>query len=145
MSRLYHYVVSRHVNAAPDTVWEVVSDHTGMPQWTPFRKAILEEPGRPDPNGVGAIRSLHLLGPPTREEVIEFDPPHRLRYRLLSGLPFRDYIGEITIESEGPDSRLSTDIRFRTRIPGTQVFGPIAIRIATRAAAHLAERRAKSG
>ncbi|OBK70642.1 SRPBCC family protein [Mycobacterium sp. 1274761.0] len=144
MSRLYHYVVSRHVEATPDTVWKVVSDHTGMAQWTPFRKAILEKPGTPHPNGVGAIRSLHLFGPPTREEVIEFDPPRRLRYRLLSGLPFRDYIGEVTIEPEGVGSRLSTDIRFCTRIPGTQIFGPVAIRIATRAAARVAETRATS-
>jgi hypothetical protein len=90
------------------------------------------------------VRSLHLVGPPTREEIVEFEPPHRLRYRLLSGLPFRDYIGEVTIEPEGTGSRLSTDLCFRTRIPGTHIFGPIAIRLATRAAAHVAEKRVES-
>lgn len=139
MSRLYHYVVSHHVCAAPATVWNVVSDHTGMPRWTPFRRAVLERNGKPHPNGVGAVRSLYLLGPPTREEVVEFEPPHRLRYRLLSGLPFRDYVGEVTVEPEGTGSRLSTNLRFRTRIPGTQFFGPIAIRLVTRAAARVAE------
>ncbi|MGV9801726.1 SRPBCC family protein [Mycobacterium sp. NPDC003449] len=74
-----------------------------------------------------------------REEILEFEPPHRLRYQLLPGLRFRDYIGEITIEPEGTGSRLSTSIRLRTRIPGTQFFGPIAIGIATRAAARVAE------
>ena len=140
MSRLYHYVVSRHVSAAPATVWDVVSDHTGMPRWTPFRRAVLERTGQPHPNGVGAVRYLHLLGPPTREEVLEFEPPHRLRYRLLSGLPFRDYVGEVAVEPEGTGSRLSTDLHFRTRIPGTQFFGPVAIYLATRAAARLAEK-----
>lgn len=144
MSRVYHYRVSRHVAASPATVWDVVSAHTGMPRWTPFRRAVLERRGQPHPNGVGAVRSLHLIGPPTREEVLLFEPPHQLRYRLLSGLPFRDYIGEITIEPEGIGSRLSTDLRFRTRIPGTQVFGPIAIRIATRGAARVAEKRVDS-
>jgi uncharacterized protein YndB with AHSA1/START domain len=144
MSRIYHYCVSRHVAASPARVWDVVSDHTGMPEWTPFRRAVLERPGQPHPNGIDAVRSLHLIGPPTREEVVEFEPPHRLRYRLLSGLPFRDYVGEVTIEPEGTGSRLSTDLRLRTRIPGTQLFGPIAIRLATRGAAHVAEKRVKS-
>lgn len=144
MSKLHHYSVSRHVSAAPATVWDVISDHTGMPQWTPFRTARLEVPGRPHRNGAGAVRAMHLVGPPTREEVIEFDPPHRLRYRLLSGLPFRDYEGEVTVEPEGTGTRLSTDLCFRTRITGTQFFGPIAIRLATRGAARVAERRAKT-
>lgn len=139
MSRTYRYRVSRHVAASPARVWGVVSDHTGMPRWTPFHRAVLERPGQPHPNGVGAVRSLHLIGPSTREEVLDFEPPHRLRYRLLSGLPFRDYIGELTIEPEGTGSRLSTDLRFRARIPGTQFFGPIAIRLATRSAARVAE------
>jgi uncharacterized protein YndB with AHSA1/START domain len=144
MSHLYQYTVSRHVQAAPATVWDVISDHTGMPRWTPFRRAVLERPGQPHPNGVGAVRSLHLVGPPTREEVLEFEPPHRIRHRLLSGLPFRDYVGQISIEPEGTGSRLSTDLRFRTRIPGTQLFGPVAIRLATRSAARVAEKRVES-
>jgi uncharacterized protein YndB with AHSA1/START domain len=145
MSRIYHYRVSRLVAASAATVWVVISDHTGMPRWTPYRRAVLETPGQPHRNGVGAVRSLHLIGPPTREEVLEFEPPHRLRYRLLSGLPFRDYTGEITIEPEGTGSRLSTTLRFRTCIPGTQLFGPIAIRLATRAAARVAENESGPG
>lgn len=104
-----------------------------------FAEPFWKGPASRNPNGVGAVRALHLVGPPTREVVVEFEPPHRLRYRLLSRLPFRDYIGEITIEPEGTGSRLSTNLRFRARILGTQFFGPIAIRLATRAAAHVSE------
>jgi uncharacterized protein YndB with AHSA1/START domain len=141
MSRLYQYRVSYRVSASPTTVWDVISDHAGMPQWTPFRRVVLEKQGSPHPNGVGAVRALHLIGPPTREEVVEFIPPHRLRYRLLSGLPFQDYEGQITVEPDGEGARLSTELRFRTRIPGSQLFGPVAIRLATRGAVRLAEKR----
>ncbi len=106
-----------------------------------LNKAVLETPGDPYPNGTGAIRALYLLGPPTREQITDFDAPRRLRYRLLSGLPFSDYVGEITVAPEGSGARLSTHVRFRARIPGTHMFGPIAIRLATNAAARLAERR----
>lgn len=92
----------------------------------------------------GVIRALYLLGPPTREQIAEFEPPHRLRYVLLSGLPFRDYSGEVSVASDGTGTRLSTEVSFRTRIPGSQVFGPIAIRLATEAAAKLAEKRQRS-
>ena len=119
MRRLRHYSVSCHVDAEPSVVWDVISDHQGMLLWTPFRKAILETYGDPRPNGVGAIRALYLIGPPTREQIIDFEPPHRLRYRLLSGLPFSDYVGEITMVPEGAGTRLSTDLRFRARVPGT--------------------------
>jgi uncharacterized protein YndB with AHSA1/START domain len=144
MSRLYQYRVTYRVSASPTTVWDVISDHIGMPQWTPFRRVVLERRGSPHPNGVGAVRALHLIGPPTREEVVEFVPPHRLRYRLLSGLPFRDYEGQITVETDGQGARLSTELCFRTRIPGSQLFGPVAIRLATRAAKRLAEKRSKT-
>lgn len=133
--------MSRHVDAPPETVWDVISDHAHMANWTPYRKSTLERPGTTHPNGVGAIRSLHLLGPPTREQVLSFDPPRCLRYTLLSGLPFDDYVGEVRVEPEGAGSRLSTEIEFHTRIPGSQIFGPIAIRLATRSAARLAEGR----
>jgi uncharacterized protein YndB with AHSA1/START domain len=137
----HEYEVSYLVRADPETVWDVISDHAGMTQWTPFRRVVLEHQGTPHPNGVGALRALYLIGPPTREEVVEFAPPRRLRYRLRSGLPFDGYEGEITVEPDGPNSRLTARLRFRTRIPGTQVFGPLAIRLATRGALRLAERR----
>ena len=141
MGRLYRYRVSRFVAARPATVWTVVSQHADMSQWTPYRRSVLEAVGEPAPNGVGAIRALYLLGPPTREQITEFEPPRRLRYVLLSGLPFRDYSGEVTVTAEGKGATLTTELTFRTRIPGSQAFGPIAIHLATRAAARLAERR----
>jgi uncharacterized protein YndB with AHSA1/START domain len=143
MSKLRRYRVSRHVAADPTTVWNVISDHAGMADWTPYHRSVVERPGQPHPNGMGAVRALYLVGPPTREQVITFEPPRRLRYKLLSGLPFRDYVGEVTVEPAGTGTQLVTELRFRTRIPGSQVFGPIAIRLGTNGAARLAEKRAK--
>lgn len=144
MSKLHQYRVSRHVAADPETVWTVVSNHAGMSDWTPFRRSVVEKPGKPHPNGTGAVRALYLVGPPTREQITNFEPPRTLRYKLLSGLPFHDYTGEVTVEPEGAGTRLVTQLSFRTRIPGTQFFGPIAIRIGTNGAARLAEKRTKS-
>jgi uncharacterized protein YndB with AHSA1/START domain len=97
----FRYV--RHVAAPPEIVFEVLTDHRRYPEITPLRKAELEREGEPAPNGLGAIRVLGAVGPPMREEVIAYDPPHRFSYKLLSGLPFRDHVGtvELTPLDEG--------------------------------------------
>lgn len=91
----FRYV--RHVAAPPETVFEVLTDHRRYPEITPLRKAELEHEGEPAPNGLGAIRVLSAVGPPMREEVIAYEPPHRFSYKLLSGLPFRDHVGTVEL------------------------------------------------
>ena len=91
----FRYV--RHVAAPPEIVFEVLTDHRRYPEITPVRKAELEREGEPEPNGLGAIRVLTVAGPPMREEVIAYDPPHRFSYKLLSGLPFRDHVGTVEL------------------------------------------------
>ena len=49
----------------------------------------------------------------------------------MSGLPFRDYTGQITVAPNGDGSVISTAISFRTIIPGAQILVAIAIRVAS--------------
>ncbi len=91
----FRYV--RHVDAPPETVFEVLTDHRRYPELTHLRKAALEREGDPAPNGLGAIRVLSAVGPPMREEVIAYEPPSRFAYKLLSGLPFRDHVGTVEL------------------------------------------------
>lgn len=91
----FRYV--RQVEAPPEIVFEVLTDHRRYPEITPLRKAELEREGDPAPNGLGAIRVLSAVGPPMREEVIAYEPPSRFAYKLLSGLPFRDHVGTVEL------------------------------------------------
>ncbi len=108
---------SRTVAAPPETVWEVVADLRGMSEYTRFRKVELEREGEPPPNGVGAIRVLHLVGPPVREEIITFDPPRRFAYRMLSGAPVKDHVGTIELTPAGAGTRMSYVLETTPRIP----------------------------
>lgn len=85
------------IAAPPATVFEVLTDHRGYAKILPFRSARLERAGTPDLNGVGAVRALHLLGPPVREQVTVYEPPRRFAYKMLSGLPMRDYRGAVLL------------------------------------------------
>lgn len=108
---------SRNVAAPPETVWEVVADLRGMSAYTKFRKVELEREGDPPPNGVGAIRVLHLVGPPVREEIIAFDPPRRFSYRMLSGAPVKDHVGTIELSPSGSGTRMSYVVETTPTIP----------------------------
>jgi uncharacterized protein YndB with AHSA1/START domain len=94
------------IKAPIETVFDVLTDHRKYPGFTPLRAVELEQEGVPAPNGVGAIRALHLIGPPIREQVTEYDRPTRFVYKLLSGAPVRDHVGTVELASEGDATRM---------------------------------------
>lgn len=119
---------SRTVAAPVESVWEVVADLRGMANFTRFRKIELEgeREGEPPPNGLGAIRVMYLVGPPVREEIVAFDPPHRFAYRLLSGVPVKDHVGTIELEPAGAGTRMSYVLQTTPKIPGVG-FAVVAV------------------
>jgi len=113
--------ISRHSEAAPAVVFGLLADGTTWPEWSPIESFSLERAGDPPPEGPGAIR-VFVRGRTTgRDQVLELEPGRRLRYASLSGLPVRDYVGEVVLE---PTPSGGTDIDwhssfFPTTPPGT--------------------------
>ncbi len=96
------FTLVREVDAPPEVVFDVLTDHRRYAEITRLRKTELEREGDPAPNGVGAIRVLRAVGPPIREEVVVYERPSRFSYKVLSGLPLRDHLGTVSLEpSEG--------------------------------------------
>jgi hypothetical protein len=83
----------------------------------------IEHSGEPAPHGVGAIHRFRTKMLVTREEVIAFDAPARFEYRLLSGLPLRDYRAEVVLTPERGGTAIVWRSRFLPGIPGS---GPLA-------------------
>ena len=104
--------------ATPEAIWSLVADLSTWTTWAPFETATLEREGHPDPNGVGAIRRFHRGRFTTREEVIEYVDNRRLTYRLLSGLPLRDYEATIDIRPRDRQTQITWSSTFSSRIPG---------------------------
>ncbi len=101
------FTLTRRIAARPEVVFDAITDHRRYSDYTRIRRAELEREGDFEPNGVGAIRALHLLGPPMRERVIAFERPRRFSYELLSGLPVRDHVGTVTLEPDGSGTAMS--------------------------------------
>jgi uncharacterized protein YndB with AHSA1/START domain len=107
------------ISASVDQVWGILTDHRGMPRWFPLDSVTLQRDGVPAPNGVGAERVMR--GPKTtmREQVIGWEAPRSLRYRLLEGAPITCHQGEVSLRPVPGGSELTWKIRYRPRFPGT--------------------------
>jgi uncharacterized protein YndB with AHSA1/START domain len=111
------FTFQRHIEAPPQTVFDVLTEHERYAAITPMRKSVLEREGDPAPNGVGAIRVLSSVGPPLREEVIGFQPPSRFSYKLLSGAPVRDHVGTVELSADGDGTKMVYAVRTVPTLP----------------------------
>jgi uncharacterized protein YndB with AHSA1/START domain len=94
------HVTTQTTIAVPiETVWDVLSDRVGISRWAPGLSVTMDRVGATDPNGVGAVRRISSPSPAPDivEEVVEFEPPHLLCYKALSGVPFPGYGGELRL------------------------------------------------
>ena len=110
-------VIEAHAHsAAPrEAVWQVIADVPGWSRWGAWRSSELVHEGGPPPGGLGAVKVLtseNRRPVVSTEEVTVFEPPSRFSYKLLSGMPLRDYNATITLTDAGDGG---TDITWRSQ------------------------------
>ncbi len=123
-------------SAPPERVWALLADVRTWPQWADFDEAAVESG-----SGLGEVRSFRHGRTRTRERVTAFEPPHRLDYDFLSGLPIRDYHAQVTLTREDGGTHIRWHSTFRARLPGT---GRLIRRGLQRFVADTAERLARA-
>jgi uncharacterized protein YndB with AHSA1/START domain len=111
------FTLVRTADAPAETVFDVLTDYRAYPDFTSLRRAELEREGAPERNGVGAIRKLYAVGPPLREEIIGYERPRELSYRLLSGAPVRDHVGTVRLQPYGEGTQVSYSLETYPAIP----------------------------
>lgn len=143
------FTLIREVAAAPETVFDVLTDHRRYAELTPLRKSVLEREGEPAPNGVGSIRKLSAVGPPLREETIVYERPSRFSYTLLSGLPVRNHVGTVSLEPNGNGTKVTYAVKTSPTLP---IVGGAVVAVVKQGVTQLlngvsaeAERRAAAG
>jgi hypothetical protein len=103
--------------ASRESVWDVLADVPKWAEWGPWTSTGFEREGAPPPGGVGAVRLLKRFPMTLREELVEFEPPGRMAYTLLSGMPVRGYRAEVDLSDAGD----GTEIHWRSEfdaLPG---------------------------
>ena len=138
------FTIEAAVSAKPATVFDVYLDHRGYAKLLGLiRTAELEREGEPPPNGLGAIRKLHLIGATVREEVTDYERPARYSYRMLSGLPLDQF--EATVGFAPTEE--GTSVSYHVTVVGAVKALPVkwpseeAIRVFMKSAAEEAESR----
>lgn len=110
--------VVRFFLAKPQQVWDVYTDHEGWNAWAGLQHSSLEREGTKDRNGSGAVRCLGSFRLRAYEEILEFDPPKRMTYRLIKGgLPMKDHLGEVLFEARGEVTQVTWRCRFNAKVP----------------------------
>ena len=110
--------VGTHIHAPVERVWELFSDYEGYTILKGVSKAKLLEEGRGEKNGVGAVRMVQVLGVTFVEDIVTFDPPHRLEYRVKkSTIPIQHEIGTMDLTTCGTATDVHWVSRFEMRIP----------------------------
>jgi hypothetical protein len=71
------------------------------------------------PEEVGAIRVFRKGKTIGRDQVAGLIPDRRFSYLHLSGLPVRDYRGDVDLEPTADGTRIRWHISFRPKVPGT--------------------------
>jgi hypothetical protein len=142
-------VIEREIAAPPEIVFDLFTDHRGYADISPLRRSELEREGDPAPNGVGAVRALHGLGPPMREEVIVYDRPRQFSYHLFAGLPLRDHLGTVALRPSVTGTSVTYTVRAIPTVPigGALVMWGLRLGVSRLVAgvARASERRAAEG
>jgi polyketide cyclase/dehydrase/lipid transport protein len=113
------YELVGHSAAPPEVVWPLVAEVERWKEWSFLTRTFLLRPGRPDPNGVGALRRL-AVGPfGSKEEVVAFEPPRHLGYVARRGMPARHYRADVVLEPEGSGTRVTWRGTMEPLVPGT--------------------------
>ena len=104
-------VMRQRFDAPPERVFAMLTDHVE------FGRALgedirIEREGVPAPNGLGAVRAIRARGLTIREEVVGWEVPRAMDYRVVSGAPLQNHLGEIRITPDGTGTRLDYRIRF---------------------------------
>src|SRR5262245_25677393 len=91
--------VQDEIDAAKETVWEVVSDFGGVKRISPDVESCAVEG-----NGVGAVRTIHLNGIKIQERLEGLDPKgYTFSYSMLEGpIPFKNYLAHVVLSDAGP-------------------------------------------
>jgi uncharacterized protein YndB with AHSA1/START domain len=114
--------LEQYIAAPPWRVWPVLSEHEAMPRWLPVREVVRRRAGSPEPNGVGAVRTIRGMGLVVEEQITGWKPGERFEYVLTEGAPLRDHVGEMVLVPAEGGTLVRWSVRFRPLIPGTGAF-----------------------
>ncbi len=126
------YTFTRTVQLPVDKVWSLIGDFTKSPG--PGITVEVEKEGDPKAGGAGTIRTITIGKVRVRELLETANPPHSFTYRILSGAPIKEYLGNVRFEPKENSTIIHWHADLKPKIPLT---GGICCKVAKDAANRL--------
>ena len=98
------------------TIYNLLLDASSWPRWTSMESVEIERPGSAD--GLDEIRVNHRGRVTGRDQVVELIPNHRYAYVALSGLPIKEYRGQVDLEPTSTGTTIHWSSSFFPKYPG---------------------------
>lgn len=94
--------VERTINKPIQDVFAIISDHANYSQFKAIEQSNLIKEGTHEKNGLGAVREIISGGANLHEEIVAYEPPYKLGYKVIKSkpLPYDHQLGEITLEEK---------------------------------------------
>ena len=85
--------VERTINKPIEKVFAILSDHANYAQFKAIEQSNLLIKGKHETNGLGAVREIISGGSNLHEEIVAYEPPYKLGYKVVKSkpLPYSSY------------------------------------------------------
>jgi uncharacterized protein YndB with AHSA1/START domain len=96
---MFSISVERTIDKPIAEVFQVLSEHANYSQFKGVDKSSLIKKGKDDINGLGAVREIQAGGATLHEEIVAFEPPYLLAYKIIHSkpLPYKHKLGEVRL------------------------------------------------
>ncbi|WP_394221312.1 SRPBCC family protein [Alteromonas gracilis] len=94
--------VERTINKPIQDVFAIISDHANYSQFKAIEQSNLIKEGTHEKNGLGAVREIISGGANLHEEIVAYEPPYKLGYKVIKSkpVPYDHQLGEITLKEK---------------------------------------------
>ncbi len=108
------------IQGTQEEIFDAIADHEGLSAWfLPRARVTLIKTGDGDRNGLGAIREIGNGPFVGHEEVVRYEHPDLLHYRVIKGLPMRRHLGVINVRPlRSGTVELTWEVEFEATIWG---------------------------
>lgn len=113
-----------HLEASPEDVFEYVSSAEALPLWMPGLESVAYDHSNSvlaGTLGEGSQRTMIFNGQKETEVIVQLEQPNVIAYQILEGVPLRNHLATMTVESDNGVSILTWNQYFE--LNRTSIYG----------------------
>lgn len=116
---MQHVRVEKILKKPIEAVFECLADHEGYARFPGVSKSTLLQPGHSEKNGVGAKRRIKAGAATIDEDIVGFERPTLLEYRITRAFPLiiDHQLGRVTLEAHPQGTKAVWTSDFRVPVP----------------------------